>query len=39
LLYEGPKELFRFYGYSDFAVKAYLNSINLDVKGKKEIIF
>lgn len=35
LLLEGPNNSYRFYGYSIFAIKAYLNSINLEISGHK----
>jgi len=35
----GPNELFCFSGYSDFTVKASLNSINLEVGGTKQVSF
>lgn len=35
LLLEGPNNSYRFYGYSIFAIKAYLNSINLEISGQK----
>ena len=36
---EGPDNLYRYSGYSNFAIKAYINSINLEVTGKKTITF
>lgn len=39
LCIEGPDELYRFSAYSSFNVKAYINSINLDVAGYKKIEF
>jgi hypothetical protein len=35
----GPNGIFTFSGYSIFAIKAYLNSIILEVKGHKKISF
>ena len=35
MLLEGPNNSYRFYGYSIFAIKAYLNSINLEISGHK----
>jgi hypothetical protein len=39
MLYEGPDNLYRFYGYSTFSAKAWLNSIKLKVVGSKTIEF
>eukprot|EP00356_Strombidium_inclinatum_P002296 CAMPEP_0170480892 /NCGR_PEP_ID=MMETSP0208-20121228/1550_1 /TAXON_ID=197538 /ORGANISM="Strombidium inclinatum, Strain S3" /LENGTH=119 /DNA_ID=CAMNT_0010753507 /DNA_START=1849 /DNA_END=2208 /DNA_ORIENTATION=- len=39
LLMEGPNNLYRFSGYSDFAIKAWINSITLDVGGVKKVAF
>lgn len=39
LLIEGPDQLYRFSAYSSFTVKAYINSINLEVAGMKKIEF
>jgi hypothetical protein len=39
LLLDGPEQHYRYYGYSSFSVKAYINSINLDVDGYKVIEF
>ena len=36
---EGANGIFRFSGYSVFSIKAYLNSISLEVKGHKKISF
>jgi hypothetical protein len=39
VLVEGPDALYRYSGYSTFGVKAYINSINLEVGGHKQITF
>ena len=39
ILMEGPDGLFRYSGYADIAIKAYINSINLEVKGNKVVQF
>jgi len=39
LLMEGPDGLYRFQGYSTFSVRAYINSISLEVTGYKKITF
>lgn len=39
MLLEGPKNLYRYYSWSSFSPKAHLNSIDLNVKGHKEVIF
>jgi hypothetical protein len=39
ILVEGPDQIYRFSGYSNFSVKASLNSINLDVQGFRTITF
>mmetsp|Transcript_12397 Transcript_12397/g.20825 ORF Transcript_12397/g.20825 Transcript_12397/m.20825 type:complete len:221 (+) Transcript_12397:1050-1712(+) len=39
IILEGPDGLYRFSGYSDFAIKAWWNSINLEVKGVKRVQF
>ena len=36
---QGPNDIFTFSGYSTFSIKAYLNSISLEVKGHKRISF
>lgn len=37
--FEGPENLFRFHGYTNFAVKARLNNIQLEVGGMKTCQF
>lgn len=37
--FEGPNNMFRFHGYSNFAVKARWNHINLEVGGQKTVEF
>jgi hypothetical protein len=39
MLHEGADNLFRFSGYSTFSAKAWLNSIELKVIGRKTITF
>ena len=39
MLLEGPNGLYRYGSYSSFSPKAHLNSIDLNVKGKKEVFF
>lgn len=39
LTIDGPDGLYRYSGYADIAIKAYINSINLEVKGEKVIEF
>ena len=39
MLIEGPNGLYRMSSYSSFSPKAHLNSIDLCVKGRKDIIF
>jgi hypothetical protein len=39
ILLEGPDKLYRFSGYSNFSVKASINSINLEVQGCRTISF
>jgi len=36
---EGADGLYRYSGYADIAIKAHINSINLDVKGTKSVTF
>jgi hypothetical protein len=36
---EGPDGSFRYSGYADIAIKAYINSIVLDVGGFKTVDF
>jgi len=36
---EGPDDLYRWDGYSSFTTRVHMNSIDLDVKGGKTIIF
>jgi hypothetical protein len=36
---EGPDELYRYSGYTSLSVKAWLNSITLDVGGHRKITF
>lgn len=36
---EGPNQIYRFSGYTNFSVKAGLNSISLDVQGNKTVSF
>lgn len=35
----GPNNLYHFSGYSAFAIKAYINSISLEVTGQKTVEF
>lgn len=35
--FEGPNTMFRFHGYSTFAVKARLNHVSLEVGGIKTV--
>lgn len=39
MLLEGPNNLYRYSSYSSFSPKAHINSIDLCVKGKKEVVF
>ena len=39
LMLEGPRGLYRYSSYSSFSPKAHLNSIDLCVKGHKEVVF
>jgi len=39
ILTEGPDKLYRYSGYSVFGVKAYINSLSLEVAGGKQITF
>mmetsp|Transcript_35773 Transcript_35773/g.54784 ORF Transcript_35773/g.54784 Transcript_35773/m.54784 type:complete len:195 (-) Transcript_35773:56-640(-) len=39
ILMEGPNGIYRYSGYSDFAIKASFNAIYLEVVGKKKIEF
>ena len=39
MLLEGPHGLYRYSSYSSFSPKAHLNSIDLNVQGKKEVVF
>ena len=39
ITFEGPNDMFRFHGYSNFAVKARWNHINLEVGGHKMVEF
>ena len=39
ICFDGPQNLFRFHGYSNFAVKARWNNITLEVGGKKTVEF
>jgi len=39
LLLEGPNNSYRYYSYSTFSVKAHINSISLEVSGRKIIEF
>ena len=39
MLLEGPNGLYRYSSYSSFSPKAHLNSIDLNVQGKKEVVF
>ena len=39
MLLEGPNNLYRFSSYSSFSPKAHFNSIDLNVKGNKEVVF
>jgi len=36
---EGPNECYKFYGYTGFSAKAWLNSVTLFVVGTKTIEF
>jgi hypothetical protein len=35
LLLDGPENSYRYYGFSTFSVRAHINSISLEVAGKK----
>lgn len=39
MIQEGPDSLYRFSGYSTFGVRAFLNSVALDVGGQKKVTF
>ena len=39
MLLEGPNGIYRYSSYSSFSPKAHLNSIDLNVKGRKEVLF
>ena len=39
IIVDGPNGLYRFSGYSDIAIKAWMNSITLEVKGVKRVQF
>ena len=39
MLLEGPNGLYRYSSFSSFSPKAHLNSIDLNVKGRKEVVF
>ena len=39
MLLEGPNKLYRYSSFSSFSPKAHLNSIDLNVKGSKEVVF
>jgi hypothetical protein len=39
IIVDGPNGLYRFSGYSDIAIKAWMNSITLEVTGKKVVSF
>jgi len=39
ILVDGPDNLYQFSGYSCFSVKAFINSVNLEVSGFKQIKF
>ena len=39
IIITGPNDIYRFAGYSNYAIKAYINSIMLEVSGIKRISF